>query len=388
MKAMLSCVIPIQRVAVFAELAFMQRRPELGLLCTTARARGRRITAETVHAALPGLSDAGARNIIAWCTMLGCCDQQGGLSRLGDDVADTNEAPVPEQGVYGFWLAEHPLLGRRILAVERLASRHDPRFNMLEPLPMQPERGKVFQSVLDAKERFVLRDLPANNEQPRCVPLVTNATCTLHWTIDFEARRDHWMLQGVLDDVLGKNTLRGIKHEPESDGLDVWQVAARWGESYLRDVGQWNPGDRQLAVVSDGLVETEIQGFRKTLQLARAEVPGKGIYENVKIEDIPLAPYSNKDAQQWAMARWQREMPKDTQPPKYRSRADVRARFAALTEGTPLARLSPTLPAHEDLLRNVEANKSSFWSLAAPVDLALNKVSPDELGPLRIGGGR
>ncbi|HMY59588.1 MAG TPA: hypothetical protein PK472_15105, partial [Pseudomonadota bacterium] len=66
------------------------------------------------------------------------------------------------------------------------------------------------------------------------------------------------------------------------------------------------------------------------------------------------------------------------QSPLYLSRSDVWTLYAELTVGTPLEAFQPVLPAHDELLdRQKQAQNSEvFWSLAAPVDLAL--VAPDQ----------
>jgi hypothetical protein len=71
MRCVLTAEILVSRVAVFAEMAWMERRPELGLLCRVARENGNRVTTAIVQSALPGLPDAGATNVLAWCRMLG-----------------------------------------------------------------------------------------------------------------------------------------------------------------------------------------------------------------------------------------------------------------------------------------------------------------------------
>lgn len=384
MRCVLTTDIPVSRVAVFAEMAWLERRPELGLLCRAARAHGNRITPAVVQSALPGLLDAGANNIIAYCKMLGLCDGRGGLAALGEDVADADEAPVPEQGVYGLWLAYHPVLGQRVLAVERLAANRDQRFESIGPLAVDPDRGKVFRSVLDGKERFMVRDLPTNHGQPGGLVGDTGATCRLRWTLDFDQARDQWQLDGMIEAPQGngKHAMRPIQHEPESDGLDLWSLASTWATGPLSSFGRWQAGERRLAVAFDGLAEEEIDTFRKTLSLRQVEIPGKGVYDNVTMEEVPVGPASAQDAQRWAMARFDRNL---TRRPAYRSRADVREQFAQLTEYTPLEAFAPTLPSHDDLLTQASRDPERFWSLAAPVDLSPFPAAPDELGPLRIG---
>jgi hypothetical protein len=384
MRVVLSSEIPVTRVAVFAEMAWMERRPELGLLCRAAREQGNRITAATVQSALPGLPDAGAKNVIAWCRMLGLCDAQGGLTALGEDVAERDEAPVPEQGVYGLWLAEHPVMGRRVLAVERLASSRDQRFDSIEPVACDPDRGEVFRSVVDPKERFMVRDLPANHGQPGGLARDTRATCRLRWTLDFDNARDQWQLDGIIEAPQGngKHAMRPMQHDPESDGLDLWNLAATWATGPLSSFGRWQADERRLAVPFQGLADAEIDTFRKTLSLRRVEIPGKGAYDDVTLEDVPVGPASGDDAQRWALSRFDRRL---AAKPGYRSRSEVRDLFAELTEGTPLERFAPTLPAHHDLLQQAAKDPERFWSLAAPVDLAPYPVGSDDLAGLRIG---
>lgn len=384
MRCVLTTDIPVSRVAAFAEMAWMVRRPELGLLCRTAREHGNRITTAVVQSALPGLPDAGANNVIAWCKVLGLCDERGGLMALGEDVADSDEAPEPEQGVYGMWLAEHPILGRRVLAVERLASNRDHRFESIEPLMVDPDRGKVFRSVLNGKERFMVRDLPTNHGQPGGLVGDTRATCRLRWTLDFDQARDQWQLDGVIEAPQGngKHAMRPMQHEPESDGLDLWNLASTWATGPLSSVGRWQAGERRLAVAFNSLAEAELDSFRKTVTLRRVEIPGKGAYDNVTLEDVPVGPAAAQDAQRWAMVRLERHL---SVKPGYRSRAEVREQFAQLTEDTALEVFAPTLPSHDDLLLQASKDPERFWSLAAPVDLSPFPAASDELGPLRIG---
>lgn len=384
MKCVLTTTIPVSRVAVFAEMAWMERRPELGLLCRAAREHGNRITTAVVQSALPGLPDAGANNVTAWCKMLGLCDASGGLSALGENVADTDEAPVPEQGVYDLWLAQHPVLGRRVLAVERLASKRDPRFESVEPLAVEPDRDKMFRSVHDGKERFMIRDLPSNHGQIGGLVSNTRATCRLRWTLDFDRSKDQWQIDGQIEapQSNGKHAMQPIHHEPESEGIDLWELVSAWAAGPLSSFGNWSVTERRLAIAFEGLAETELGSFRKPLSLRCVEIPGKGKYENVTLENVPLKPASPQDAQRWAMARFEHWFSKQS---GYQSRTEIREQFAQLTEDTPLEVFAPALPSHDKLLTQASKNPERFWSLAAPVDLAPFPVASNELGPLHIG---
>lgn len=376
MRAVLSTEIRVERVAVFAEMAFIERRPELGLVARAAQASGY-LTPAAVQAALPGLTDPGARNVVGWFRTLGLCDRQGGLTRLGEDVAATNEAPVPEQGVYDLWLAEHPLLGRRILAIERLASTRDQRFELIAPLPITPDRGVPFRSVVERGTRYVLRDLPTNHGQHGCLVRDARSTCRLRWTLDFDGQANQWQLDGFIG-----AERRPIHHEHERDELDVWRLAETWGSGPLAAFGYWLANERRLAVPLKTLSDREQDSFRMTRTLAEVEVPGQGTWQNVTVEDLPISPLNRHEADRWAHARLDRHI---TAQPAYRGRGELRRVFAELTEATPLEEHEPVLPAHDAILTDLRDRPALFWSLAAPVDLAVHPVSEEELGPLRIG---
>lgn len=385
MRVSLTTEIPVEYVSVFAEMAWLERRPELGLLCQQARKTGSRLLLATVQAVVPGLKDAGARNVIAWCKTLGLCDEHGCLTTLGEDVAAHQEAPIPEQGVYGLWLAQHPLMGRRILAVQRLSSRADARFESIVGLPIEPERKRVFQSVTDPKQRFLLRDLPSNNGQRGCVRGPANATCKLKWSVDFESRQNQWQIDGTI--ATGPPDITPITHTPESDELDLDALERAWGQGPLAAFGRWQVAERRLAVPFSGLTEEEQESFTKTLQLPQVEVPGKGTYANVRLEAVPIGPAGTADAQKWAHARFIRCL---DHKPAYRSRSEARRLFAELVEGTPLERLKPELPAHKALLeeQRVRKNMEQYWLLAAPVDLAPHPVSQQELNAFSIDASK
>jgi hypothetical protein len=382
MRAVLSTKLPVEHFAVFAEMAWFDRRPELGELCRTAINQDDHLSAATVQAALPGLPEAGAHNVVLWCRMLGLCDPDGGLTELGRDVAATDLAPVPEQGVYGFWAADHPLLGRRILMVERLTSNRDHRFDAIGPLPMVPDRNVAFRSVAPPGDHFVLRDLPTQHKKPGCIPRPNHTTCQLTWSMDFSTSQSSWQLSGRIG--ASRTSLAPIDHEPEEASLDLWRLMATWGADPLTRVGQWSTDERRLAVALDGLSAQEQDSFLKTVELKTVGVTGKGIYDTATLSDIPIGPSSDSDAQTWALSRLTRTLTDDH---RYRSRDALRHLFADLTEGTPLEPFLPTLPGHQVLIGGTLYSKAPdvFWGLAAPVDLAPYPITTQTLDALTIG---
>jgi hypothetical protein len=380
MRAVLHTSIPVQRFAIFAEMAWMEHRPELGALCRAARDSGGRLDADAVESALPGLGAAGLDNLVSWCRMLGLCDGGGALTALGVDVADTDEAPVPEQGVYCLWVTEHPLLGRRVLCVKRLGSDRGPRFESLQPLRRSPDQGVVFRSVHDPSERFVLRDLPTNHGEPAMLPGETDATCAISWTLDFSGGHDDWHLVGTIESPHG---MAAMEHKSESAGIDLPALISAWGRGPLAKQGSWHPTRGLLEVSATETTPDERDSFLRTVRLERVEVPGRGEWSDVSLEDVPLGPATKRDAKLWALDRLVRRVRADG---RYVTRSGVRSTFRDLVEETALAGFGAELPAHDVLVEQVlrPVSSDAYWHLAAPVDLAPGPVPMQELAAMGV----
>jgi hypothetical protein len=371
----------VDRYAVLAELAWQQRRPELGILCRTARDAEGRITAAMVQQALPGLTEVGAENVVRRCQELSLCDRSGTLTRLGMEAADTGEAPVPEQGVYDVWVARHPLLGSRVLHVERLTYfSRDGRFSFedITPMPITPDRDQILTSAVDQNSRFTLRAFPSNHGSAAAMPRKTGARCKIMWTLDWTPPgASGFRLEGHVDTGGGQRPLR---HEPESVDVDLWRLMDTWAYGPLHPHGRWLTQYRRLAVPFTKLSEQEQESFKKDLAVGEVEVPGFGRWRDVRLTDVPICPETPAEATQWAMSRMDRRLRGEA----HFTRQAIRRLFADLTEETPLEPFRPTLPDHDSLLASYEDQPQVFWRLAAAVDLSPLPPAPDELATMTI----
>jgi hypothetical protein len=371
--------VSVARYAVFAEMAWLERRPELGFICRLARDSGRRITLSVVQQALPGLADVGSENVVRRCQELHLCDPSGSLTGLGEDVADTDKAPVPEQGVYDVWAVHHALLGSRMLHVERLNSSRDGRFDDIKSISVDFEQGRIFASVVDRQSRFVLRSFPSSHGALGAIHLPTRARCQVRWVLDWTREANEVRLDGVID---AGSREHPISHEPEQVEIDLWRLMQNWALGPLRDHGDWSDHNRRLAIAFTELSVEEQESFTKELDLGEVEIPRYGRWSGVRLSDVPIGPATAGDAGQWAMGRLDRRLEGSE---VHRTRAEIRWLFADVTEGTPLAPWDPTLPDHDTVLARYKDNPGLFWRLAAPVDLAPLATPQEELGPMKIG---
>jgi hypothetical protein len=373
--------LEVVRFAAFAEMAWMDSRPELREICKLAEDSGERITGAVVQQALPGLSDTGSDNVIAWCRDLGLCDAHGALLELGRRVADTGEAPIPEQGVYDFWLTSHPVLGRRVLHVDRIAPVNDKRFSELADMAIVPELGQPCTSVVDKRRAFVVRGFPANHGRPTAVAQPTTARCQLEWLIDSTPGVSGTSMKGSVDTAAGEQLMHSSF---ESREADLESLMRQWASGPLSRFGSWIPGvgGGRLEVAFDGLPEAEQDTFLTDLELGAVDTGSDGHWGDARLTDVPIRPRSAPEAQKWAEARLNRHLRGSG---IRHTRADVRREFAERTEDTPLAEFLPELPSHASLVEGCRGTPELYWRLAASVDLAPFPTPQQELAAMPLG---
>ncbi|AKJ02433.1 hypothetical protein ATI61_108177 [Archangium gephyra] len=375
MKTRLTAAVPVKQVGVMAELAFLEPRPELVHLCSIAvMGNTPGLTPEAVEYALPGLSAAARNNLVRWCRYLGLCDDGGALTARGREVAAGGHVPLPEEGSYRLWVAEHPVCGTRPLHVERVLDTSDRRFDDLTDFPFPGLVGKTqaWPSLIDSKRVVVFRRLleEGNRQASR---IEGSSACELHWDLDFLQDTNRWTLQGSLRT---KERNESLQHAGESvAGLDLPSLFGQWIAAEAGARRQWDATARRLLVPFDGLDDQAQESFLTDVSFPRVRVPGFGEFSRVTVRGVPLGPLDAGVARQWALARWRRRVAREE---GYLSRARVRNLFEEVVHETPLAPHAPVIPSHAECLKDQdqELTRATYWRLAAPVDLAPTPVEP------------
>lgn len=376
MKIELTTPVRVHRFAAFAEMAFYEPRPELQALCAAAVASGNSIDHHVVAQVLPGIADAGVKNILSWCAIIGLCDRQGFLSPAGIRTANEGIAPFLEQGVFGFWVTEHPLPGFRIVHVNRI--RPD-MFNDVttSPIPVRPKLKELTESVIESSVVYELRDLPAGEGEPQVVLHPRpNPPCTLRWTIDAAKGSSEWTLEGELDFGRDRPELSPINELSSAVAIDGWNLVGQWADTHLRNFGRWLPDKRRLAVRIAAVPEASLDTFAYSTELENVEVPNRGRFQVAQLTDLPVGPVDRSDAQAWSDQRLAKRLVDQN---RYMTRREVVAAYAESVGGTPLEEHAPVLPGHADLCERFDRNRAAYWAIAAGVDLAPSKPSPSDL---------
>ncbi|MBM7114915.1 hypothetical protein [Archangium primigenium] len=362
MRTTLRAPVELFTLTVLAELALLESRPELGRVCRAALARDA-LDVRTLAEVLPGLSETACANLRRHCEYLGLCDEAGRLTALGRRCAEDSEVPVPEQGVYTFWVARHPLCGVRLLHVRReQVEPRDSDFQSLEPVPewLRADRHHVWASVVEPGLRFCLRALLGPAGQPVRCRWASAPPCQVAWEVTFPSGDNRWRLSGQVAWSENGQPRRAPFTTPDATvpDLEARALLSAWEP-------RWDDARGFVAMDFDGHVD-DAAPFLRSLRHPSVTVPGRGTYEKVELLEVPVGPSSAAQAQRWADALLLAALKKEA---GYVPDSRRRALFAARVRDTPLA-LFPVAPAEpEAQLRSVASDERLFWMLAAPFDL-------------------
>ncbi|HEX8826197.1 MAG TPA: hypothetical protein VF794_40205 [Archangium sp.] len=362
MRTTLEAEVKVYEISVLAELAVLERRPEFGLLCAAAKQGA--LTPEAMDQVLPGLSEMARANLRRHCEELLLCDREGRLTALGHQCASGAEVPVPEQGLYRFWVARHPCFGERLLHFRRERSTAA-RVN-LQPLPawFRAEPIRPWTSVIDPALRFCVRELPAPPRGGASCLQSEAPSCKLLWKIDLRSGSNDWSLEGSLSPEPDGNKRVRFSTPPEQVAeLDTLALFASWDR-------RWDARKGRIAMDYDGDPGRGTGGhpFQRVLRYPRVTVPERGEFQNVEVLEVPVGPSSTVQAQRWAEALLLQRVVGES---GYVSTERAQKLFGDIVTGSPLEEHGVRFPSHDTQLQALEAEKRrrAYWMLAAPYDL-------------------
>ena len=366
MKAELETDVEIRDIAVFAELAVWEKRPDLRILCVAAQDRGA-LDEEAIDTVLPGLSPRARKNLCRHLSYLRLVGPDGALTDLGRLCASSGEAPAWEQGVYRLLVASHPLFYSHVLDFIRAPrDGFDSDFGRRESLPsrLRPNRDRVFASVFERSRRFSIAGFPAKKGQDPVCRSEETITGKLRWNIDLADGCNEWMIEGQVSERWrkGGGEFRSVPESVESDELS---------ELFVDWEPQWNKKVRRLLMKYDGkITEDGRESFLRSRQYGQKQVRGFGSFDEVVVRDIPVGPATKKDARIWATAIL---VARSEAGDGYMAPDAWRSGWAAAIEDTPFAGRAGDAP---DPARLSEVNSRPLatrtrWLLAAGADLSM-----------------
>ena len=365
MKASLKTEVEIQDIAVFAELAVWEKRPDLQLVCNTAQDRGT-LNADAIDVVLPGLSPRARENLLRHLRYIGLVDRNGALTTPGRRCASSGEAPAWEQGVYRLLVASHPLFDSHVLDFRRAPGDwRDRDFDNFEHLPagLSAKYNRVFTSIFDKSQRFTVSKFPvARGQNPVC-RIEGTTKGKLQWDIDLASGDNEWTIEGQ---VSGDRNRRGkFQSAPESvESDELADIFADWEP-------QWDVQMGRLAMAYDGKIgQGGRESFLRSREYKNKQVRKFGSFDEAVVRDVPVGPATRGDARTWAKAILVAQVEAED---KYIVPDTYQSDWSNIVDGTPLEEWAGDAP---DPVALSEVNGRRLaartkWLLAAGTDLEM-----------------
>lgn len=365
MKAKLKAPVRVWDIAIFAEIAIWESRPDLQALCAFARDRGG-LDDDAIGSILPGLTARGRQNLRRHLTYIQLSDHRGSLTAFGERCASTGEAPAWEQGVYDLLVAVHPLFGSHLLDFKRSPTdAFDREYDDLKPLPpwLSPSLDRVFTSAFDSGRRFSVAAFPSpRGQDPTCRGWELPPG-SLIWDLDLASGANQWTVEGTT----GADNSAAFQSPPESvNPQELTGLYADWEPLWDRRLGR-------VLMPYDGEVGAGgRESFLRSWEYDDVSMGRFGDFNGVLVEDVPVGPATTADARIWATAI---ALARAEAGAGYVEPAKWRACWAAAVDGTPLSDQAGDLPAQADLMtvNGQRIAPRTRWLLSAAADLGMEE---------------
>lgn len=363
MKAKLHTEADLWQIAAFAEVAVWERRPELQRLCASVPDRGT-LGPDQIDTILPGLSEAGRRNLLRHLSYLRLLDERGALTALGRRCAAMGEAPAWELGGYYFLVSAHPLFRCHVIGFRRApGDGRDWDFKGLEGVPdwFRPEPSRVWTSAFDGALKFTLNALPAaGGADPRSRGEKLQPA-RLVWSVDLNSGQNDWHVEGKVAEEGGPVSFRS---QPESvPAQKLVGLFAAWDN-------RWNQKSRRVLMAYDDGSAGGRETFVRTFRYPNGRVGEFGTFTDIVVEGVPVGPSGAAEARQWAVSL---AVARVAAASAYCSKDAWTKYWAEVVEGTPLDPDAGKAPAPDEATGpgGILPPQRTRWLLTAPSDLSM-----------------
>lgn len=356
-------VVAVPKIVV-AELGWACDRPELGALC--AAGQGGLVTEETVARLVPGLSPAGAANVLRHCEDLGLI-RGGGLTADGEEAARSGRVFVPEVGAYLVWRADDAVVPLPVLHVQRWRPQRTDRGTPSADVALGALGGRTLRSLCRGGAQVRVRRLSPGHRAPVVVSDAPGlpAPATLRLTVELGATGGRWAMTGRLGDLdLDPEVAWGAIPETAPALMEELQE-----QGALAGYGRWSR-ERLAVPFDDRLAPAMRTSFKRDLELDRPTALGRP-WGRGHITGLGLEPDGASAAAEWALDLLRSRLEAS---PRHRGFGELWALHTETVRETPLEPFRPRLPPPDELGSRWADAPRLRWSVLAAHDLTQSQT--------------
>lgn len=301
MKLILKREVAMERWRVVATLGFTQRRPEIVAILALADEHPSGVVTgfDVSQKLLAGRPTVVGERLLEVCGMMNLMKRTERLSEvwqlteLGRRALKSQEVPTPQRGEFDVWLLKDALCPEVIV-----------RVRPTEP-ETPPNRGEKVEPVAPAVTQELpglLRRCEGNFVRP---PLRSQDEANEVFVFNFASlgrcvRRDRSQLSVVLHDGGGSAKFDVAFDGRQTSFAPVVKLPSL--SDALKATGR-SEVDGPLKIVFRTLSDSERRSARRETEIEGLALPDIGEFAHCRLTDVPLAPATRQDADEWAV--WQ-----------------------------------------------------------------------------------
>jgi hypothetical protein len=376
---------------VLAEVGLAEKRPEIQAVLLLAQENDGRVTPELVCSKLlGGRPPVVGKTILQRCRALQLLEGNDEESILTDEGAQSvseGEVFIPEKGKYRIWVTNDPLFTRPMLDLEPVQESELTKDQVQEssqrrrvaPAPREGE-PKASRRVMADKAEW-LKGQVFRPSRPGAPRYRINFVGPEWVEVPDERARQPTRITWTVSDAQS--------HPVHVDGAfqthDIEPPEVRFDEIWLGILGDraqdWKPTEKRtcLHVSFKEITDAERASFRWDMTFERPKIPDLGEFDPTEAGGVPVAPRSQKDADQWATWLLGHRVNSYMELDGFaKLQAEVRRE---------IPEFDLDLPGRHDLVRalrqglgNGDGDRpaAGYWFLQAPLDLTEIPISQTE----------
>ncbi len=381
MKAKLSRKVTVEEYTLFAELDINMPRPDIQKFLLN------RLDSQ----------DSLDLKVKMYLSEIGLISNQSQLTQRGNQVLDSGKLDIREMGGYKVQMIVHdPAIGMKLISIKRETLNFPEKDPQLQQLPVANPQGNttreesVFlisrdgnrEAFMSAKRGVTLLNF-GRDERVKGFSEGKKKKLTLTWEVNSDSSQK-LRLEGNLETSGAAIDTGQLKIEHFFTGDVIQLIRSITGNPENENLS-WNSSIGRMQIPFEQTASDQMrESFQGSFSVATSEFE-YGEFDQARLEDIPLMPASDVDAQKWRDWLLDQRISQEFVTP----RAFVVAQ-ESICQDTPIRNfdLHPTqAEAYLDQRFTKKKESDAFWNLATTIDLNPFGKSERPMDPLHFSPG-
>lgn len=297
--------------------------------------------------------------LIHRCYLYGLLTEDGRLTEEGKSAIEENKVFLKENGAYNFWTTKDPLIKQILLNVEDINLFHMKKGNTIKELinipewikNLENERITLFNKKNEIIKIYEFRDLVQEMEN--------DLNTMIYYIVSPSDKIEEHKL--LITGDLKKELIELPKYSYE----DIWLSLLE------KESDRWDIESNAYMCKLDELDKSSRLSFKITKSFKNPEILDLGIFNNLTVNNIPIIPINNEEANNWAIWILEQKII------DYLGAEDYSKLCSEIIRMKPFKQFEISLPAQEEMAKSFVKESEEgdiefmekYWYLKSPLEL-------------------